>query len=66
MWPKRGTLRLEVRAAVVDSARKRRCSEGICAGIPEEPPGFEPRESAGIVGENASVVRGSVQVQRGE
>ena len=53
-------------AAVVESISERRRSEGICAGVPEETPGFEPRESAGVVGENASVVRGSVQVQRGE
>ena len=53
-------------AAVVESTRERRRSEGICAAVLEETPSFEPAESAGVVGMNASVVRGSVQVQRGE
>ena len=51
--------------AVVVSTRERRRSEEVC-GVPKETPGIEPRKSAGVVEENASLVRGSVQVQRGE
>ena len=47
--------------AAVVSTRERRRSKGMCGGVPEETPGIEPRDSASVVGENASVVRGSVQ-----
>ena len=34
--------------AAVVSTRERRRSKGMCGGVPEETPGIEPRESAGV------------------
>ena len=48
----------QVCGAAVESTKERRRSE--------ESPGLEPRERVGVVGQNASVVRGRVQAQRGE